>query len=55
LSVNYQRNPVGSFTKQRITGHSTLEITHYYAEISDSVVEIKQKAPPPAEELGLEV
>ena len=55
LSVNYQRNAGTSFTEQRITGPSRFEMSRYYAEVSDSDVEIKQMAFSPAEKLGLKV
>lgn len=55
LSVNYQCNAGSSSTEQRITGRSRFEMSRYYAEVSDSDVEIKQMAFSPAEKLGLKV
>lgn len=55
FSVEYLRNGADTFTLQRILGHSTLEMTRHYAEISDSDVEIKQKTFSPAENLRLRV
>jgi len=55
FSVDYLRNGADTFTLQRILGHSTLEMTRHYAEISDSDVEIKQKTFSPAENLRLRV
>ena len=55
FAVNYLRNGGDTFTLQRILGHSTLEMTRHYAEMSDSDVETKQKAFSPAEKLGVRV
>jgi len=55
FAVEYLRNGADIFTLQRILGHSTLEMTRHYAEISDSDVEIKQKTFSPAENLRLRV
>ena len=55
FSVEYLRNGADVFTLQRILGHSTLEMTRHYAEISNSDVEIKQKAFSPAERLTVRV
>ena len=44
-----------TFIQQRILGHSTLEMTRHYAEVSDGDVEIKHKAFSPAERLSVKV
>jgi integrase/recombinase XerD len=55
FAVEYLRNGADTFTLQRILGHSTLEMTRHYAEISNSDVEIKQKTFSPAEKLTVKV
>lgn len=55
FSVEYLRNGADTFALQRILGHSTLDMTRHYAEISDSDVEIKQKTFSPAENLIVKV
>ena len=55
FAVEYLRGGADTFTLQRILGHSTLEMTRHYAEVSDGDVEIKQKAFSPAERLGMRV
>jgi len=53
FAVQYLRNGADTFSLQRILGHSTLEMTRHYAEISDSDVEKNQKTFSPAENLTL--
>jgi integrase/recombinase XerD len=55
FAVEYLRGGADTFTLQRILGHSTLEMTRHYAEVSDGDVEIKQKAYSPAERLGIRI
>jgi integrase/recombinase XerD len=55
FAVNYLRNGGDTFTLQKILGHSTLEMTRHYAEVSNIDVELKQKACSPVEQLGLRV
>ncbi len=51
----YPSGGADTFTLQRILGHSTLEMTRHYAEVSDGDVEIKQKMFSPAERLEIKV
>jgi len=53
MLLHYSRG--SAFTLQMILGHSTLEMTRHYAEISDSDVEIKQKTISHAEKLIVKV
>lgn len=55
FAVEYLRGGADTFTLQRILGHSTLEMTRHYAEVSDGDVEIKQKMFSPAERLEIKV
>jgi len=55
FAVNYLRNGGDTFTLQKILGHSTLEMTRHYTEVSAGDVEAKQKAFSPAERLGIRV
>ncbi len=55
FAVEYLRGGADTFTLQRILGHSTLEMTRHYAEVSDGDVEIKQKMFSPAERLAIKV
>ncbi|MFC2019301.1 tyrosine-type recombinase/integrase [Chloroflexota bacterium] len=55
FAVQYLRNGGDTFTLQRILGHSSLEMTRHYAEVSSSDVEAKLKAHSPAENLRIKV
>jgi len=55
FAVEYLRNGGDTFTLQRILGHTTLDMTRHYAEVSNSDVEVKQKRFSPAEKLSLRV
>lgn len=51
FSVNYLRNGGDVFSLQRILGHSTLQMSRWYAELADSDVQAKHAVASPADRL----
>ncbi|MFO7296689.1 MAG: tyrosine-type recombinase/integrase, partial [Clostridia bacterium] len=49
FAVNYLRNGGDVFTLQKILGHTTLEMTRIYVQLSDLDVKMLHKEASPAE------